>query len=215
MALPLLDALPEEDRREVMRLARRRRFARNEVVFHEGDPGDTLHLIVHGHVAVRTTTPLGDVAMLRILGAGQIFGELALLAPGPRIATIAALESCETLSLRSDLLHDLRRTYPAVDRLFLDALVGEVRRLSAHVLELMYVAVDKRLHRRLVELARLYGGEVPVTIALTQQDLAELTGTTRPTANRVLRAAEVAGLVRVGRGRIEILEIEKLERLGR
>ena len=49
-----------------------------------GDPGDTLHLIAKGHVAVRIATPLGDTALLRVLGEGQYFGELAVVAPAPR-----------------------------------------------------------------------------------------------------------------------------------
>lgn len=217
MDSPLLALLPEEDRREVLRLARRRRFARNEVVFHAGDPGDSFHLLVTGHVAVRITTPLGDVAMLRLLGPGAIFGELALVDPAPRNATVVALDASETLSLHRQHLDQLRQTHPGVDRLLLEAVIGEVRRLSAQLVEVMYVPVDKRLHRRLVDLADIYGvgDEGHTSIPLTQEELAQLTGTTRPTANKVLRAAEGAGLVRVGRGRIEVLDVEGLARRGR
>ena len=60
----MLEALPEEDRRRVLAACRRRRFAQKEIIFHDGDPGDTLHLIDRGDVAVRVTTPFGDVATL-------------------------------------------------------------------------------------------------------------------------------------------------------
>ncbi len=196
-------------------MGRRRRFARNEVVFHEGDPAESFHLLLRGHAAVRITTSLGNVAMLRVLGPGQIFGELALIDPAPRNATLVALDASETLALHRQHLDELRQSHPSVDRLLLEAVIGEVRRLSAQLVELMYVPVDKRLHRRLVDLCSLYGGEPPVTIPLTQEDLAQLTGTTRPTANKVLRSAEEAELLRVGRGRIEVLDVEGLIRRGR
>jgi CRP/FNR family cyclic AMP-dependent transcriptional regulator len=74
MEWPVLGGLTVEDRQRVLRAARRRRFARHEVVFHEGDLGDTLHLLAVGHVAVCVTTPLGDVATLTVLGPDDAFG---------------------------------------------------------------------------------------------------------------------------------------------
>ena len=92
MDWPLLAVLTEEDRRDLLARCRRRRFARGEVIFHEGDVGETLHLVASGRVAVRLTTPLGDATTLRIIGPAGWFGELALLFPAPRNATIIALE---------------------------------------------------------------------------------------------------------------------------
>ncbi len=100
MEWPLLPSLSEVERREVLTLARRRRFRRGEVIFHEGDPGDTLHLIDRGHVAMRVTTPRGDVATLLVEGPGSHFGELALVSEsGTRNSTVVALGATETLSL--------------------------------------------------------------------------------------------------------------------
>src|SRR5437867_11628596 len=100
----LLDTVPEDERRELLALARRRTFDRDEVVFHRGDPADTLHLVSRGHFATRVTTQLGDTVTLAIEGPGEIFGELALVSPdGKRSATIAALEPGETRVIhRSD-----------------------------------------------------------------------------------------------------------------
>jgi CRP-like cAMP-binding protein len=214
MDSPYLAMLSEEDRKVVLGAARRRRFRRSEVIFHEGDPADTLHIIDRGHVGVRTTTPLGDVALLRVLGPGETFGELALIDPAPRHATIVAFDACETMSLHRDSFAVLRLAHPDIDRLLLAAMVAEVRRMAALVLELMYVPVDKRMHRRMVELARLYReSEVPA-IPLTQADLAQLAGTTRQTANRILRGAEEAGLLKIGRRQIELLDVEGIARRG-
>ena len=92
----LLDGLTDDVRRDVLARARRRRFGRNEVIFHEGDPGESLHLLAQGHVGIRIHTPLGDIATMRILRPGEFFGELALVSPAPRNATAVALEGAET-----------------------------------------------------------------------------------------------------------------------
>lgn len=212
---PLLDVLSEDQRRRLLSVARRRRFKRGEVVFHEGDPGDALHLVDKGHLAVKRSTPLGDVATLLVLGPGDVFGELAVVAPGPRSATVVALDPVETLALHGEMFDELRLSHPAVDRVLIRALVEEVRRLSAMLVEALYVPADKRIYLRLGDLARIFtvAGQVgPVLIPLTQEELAQMAGTTRPTANRVLHAAEAAGALRVARGRIEVLDVAALAR---
>src|SRR5690349_12400054 len=65
---PRLAGIPAEQVRELRQVARRRRFARNEVVFHRDDPADSLHLINNGRFAIRVMTPLGDVATMAIRG---------------------------------------------------------------------------------------------------------------------------------------------------
>jgi CRP/FNR family transcriptional regulator, cyclic AMP receptor protein len=212
----LLELLDEQQRSEFTQRARRRRFKRSEVVFHDGDPGETLHLVVRGHFAVRITTPLGQTAALRILGPGDHFGELSVLAPGARTGTVVALDAAETLSLHRDALDALRRDVPDVQRVLTEALIAEVRRLAAALVDALYVPVEQRVWRRLRELADMYreNGE-PVLVPLTQDDLAQLAGTTRSTANRVLRAAHDAGTIRLARSRIEVLDLNELDRLAR
>lgn len=217
MDSPLLNALTEPDRRELLAIARRRKFARGEIVFHEGDPGDTMHLVAKGHAAVRVTTPAGDVAMLRIVKVGQFFGELAVITPGPRNATVIALDSVETLCIHKDDFDELRTRHPTVERALTGALVAEVRRLSAALSQALYLPADKRVVRRLLEAAALFGTdhEPATVIPLTQEELGQLAGVARPTANRILRAAEENGLVRVSRGKVEILDHAKLVRQAR
>jgi CRP-like cAMP-binding protein len=213
----LLGSLADAERRDVLAVARRRRFIRGEVVFHEGDPGDTLHLIAKGHVAVRIATPLGDTALLRVLGEGQYFGELAVVAPAPRSATIVCLDVVETLALHRDVLEELRLKHPAVEGVLTQALVAEVRRVSSLLIEALYLPVDCRVWRRVAELAEVYGPAVhgAVLIPLTQDDVAHLAGTTRPSANKVLRSGEERGVLRIGRGRIEVLDVDAVVHLAR
>ncbi len=217
MNWPILSSLSEEDRRRVLASTRRRKFGRREVLFHEGDPGDTLHLIDKGRVAVRITTPLGDVATLRVLGVGEVVGEMAVIKEnGRRGATVLALEPTETLSLQRDQFLELRREHPAVDRFLIEVLVANLAVADNHLMEALFVPVERRVLRRLLALTDVYGGsgnrgEIP----LTQDDLASLAGTSRATVNRVLRQAEESGWVALGRGKVKVLDAERLARRAR
>lgn len=210
----LLDVLPATERQAVRSSMVRRTYRRDEVLFHEGDPGDQLLVIEKGRVAIRITTSLGDVATVTILGRGDVFGEQALLdAESRRTATAIALEPVEVRALHRDRFADLRRRHPSVDRMLVELLAGQVRRLSASLVEALYLPVERRVLRRLAELTDLYDeGAVPVVIPLRQDDVASLVGTTRPTVNRVLQSLVEAGLLRLSRGRIEVCDPSGLDR---
>lgn len=145
------------------------------------------------------TTPLGDVAMLNLMVAGNVLGEMALLEPGGlRSATAIALEPTETHPIDVPTFADARRDHPELTEMLVALLAARVRQLSDRLLEALYVPADIRLLRRLLEVATVYGAEIP----LTQEDVTGLAGATRATVNRVLRREEKAGTVALGRGRL-------------
>ena len=145
MKFELLAGLSDADRRSVLARMTRRSFRKGETLFHEGDPGDSLHLIEKGRVAIRPSTPLGDVVTLAILGPGESFGEQALLAlDAKRTASAVALESVETRMLHRRVVDELRTTQPSIDRFLIEVLAGQVRRLSQRVLEALYDPADRR-----------------------------------------------------------------------
>jgi CRP/FNR family transcriptional regulator, cyclic AMP receptor protein len=192
-----------------LRLAgRRRTFSRGEVVFHEGDPGDSLHRVTRGRFAARVTTPVGDVATFAVHAPGDVFGLLAVLHPeARRTATVAALEQAETFVLPASSFARIRAAHPevaiAVEQLLVDMLTIS----SSRLVEALYTPVHLRVRARLRDLARIYGGggTEPVTIPLSQEDLAGLVGTTRETVNRVLQDEQERGTVSLARRRITIL----------
>src|SRR5262249_7031639 len=92
--------LEEPVRREVLALAASRRFARGVVLFHEGEAGGSLHVLMRGRASVWVTTPSGDTVTLNVIGPGTAFGELSLLHPDTeRTATVQAIEPVQTLVL--------------------------------------------------------------------------------------------------------------------
>ena len=209
---PLFAEVPAAEMREVLQIARRRRFSRGEVVFHRDDPGDSLHLIVKGRFAIRIMTPLGDTTTIAIRGPGDSFGEMALVSEeARRAATIAALEQGETLAVYRDDFARLRRKHPAVNRVLIAFLAYEVRRQNELLLEALYVPVERRVLRRIVELTTVYPAEdAEQWIPLTQEVVAELAGTSRATVNRVLNEEQRRGTLELRRGRTLVRDLEAL-----
>jgi CRP/FNR family transcriptional regulator, cyclic AMP receptor protein len=153
----LFAEVPESEMREVLQIARRRRFSRGEVVFHRDDPGHSLHLIVKGRFAIRIMTPLGDTATIAIRGPGDSFGEMALVSEDARrAATVSALEEGETRAVFKDDFARVRRRHPAVNQVLIAFLAQEVRRQNQLLLEALYVPVERMVLRRLLELTNLY-----------------------------------------------------------
>ena len=208
MDWPVLASLPPQERRGLVAGLRRRSYHRDEVIFHQGDPADALHLIAAGHVTVRVTLRGGEFVVVAILGPGEAFGESALVgSPNARNATIIALEQCETLSLGRDEFHRIRTSYPGVDRFLVELLSARVERLNNYLLEALYVPAERRVLRRLLDLCELYeGDDQRIVIPVTQEMLASLAGTTRPTANQVLRRLVASDIVSVSRSQIVVLD---------
>jgi CRP-like cAMP-binding protein len=210
MEWPLLALLGDDERREVLATTRQGRFARGEVLVHEGDPSDSLHLVESGRLAVRVTTADGDTATLNVLGPGDYFGELSLLdgRTPTRSASVVALETATTRILSASAFRDLRQRHRSAEQLLLVLLTRRVEELSQRLVEVMYDGLDRRLHRRLHELTELYAGgsSGPVDVPLTQEHLAELVGGTRPSVNQVLQRLVAEGVVELGRGRVTVVD---------
>ena len=212
-----LVGLTPEQQRLVMSTMARRSFRKGDTLVFEGDVGDSLHLIERGKVAIRTSTPMGEIVTLTVLGAGESFGEQALLADDARrTASVVALEPVETRVLHRVDFERLRSQHPSVERFLVEVMSAQVRRLSTMVLEAMYLPADRRVVRRIGDLAEIYRGSAPVVdIPVRQEDLATMAGTTRQTANQVLKQLEDDGVVTLRRGGVAIVQLDELRRRAR
>jgi CRP/FNR family transcriptional regulator, cyclic AMP receptor protein len=212
----LLSGLPSETLVQLATLARRRSYRRGEIIFHQGDPGDTLHIIESGTVKIVVDAESGNEAVLRILGPGKSFGELALMDGEPRSATIEALENVETVVLRRADFMDIVRTNPsALDALF--ATVAQlIRGLTDDVATLSFLDLEGRLAKKLLELAHDYGqpveGGVEIGLTLPQEVLAAMIGATRASVNKAIGWFEDQGAIQRRGRRIVITDAEKLQR---
>jgi CRP-like cAMP-binding protein len=199
----LFDGVPVEDVRSVLAIARRRRFARNEIVFRQDDLAETLHLVVGGRFAIVRRTAVGEESLLAIRGPGDAFGELALVLEARRSATVTALEPGETLSVHQLDFDRLREHHPSVDRMLVSLLAAQLQRMNQLLAEAFYESAERRVLRRLLDLGAAYG-EQPIT--LTQEQLAALAGASRATVNAVLSAERKRGTIEVRRGSTVIVD---------
>jgi CRP-like cAMP-binding protein len=195
---------------------RRRRFRRNEVIFHQGDPGDSLHVVAAGAVKIVLPSAEGDEAIIATLRSGDFFGELALLDGAPRSATATALEPSDTLVLPRQVFVDLLDTLPGLRDALLEGLARELRRLTGHVEELHFLDLAGRLAMRLTRLAREADpdAEGPIRLAwpYTQSDLAAMIGGTRQSVNRLLSELVDEGLIAIEPDALVITDLDELER---
>ncbi|HEY3485619.1 MAG TPA: Crp/Fnr family transcriptional regulator [Ilumatobacteraceae bacterium] len=211
MRWEILRPLAEERRREVLQRAVRRRYRNGDSVFHQADPGDSIHLLDRGHVAIRVVNRRGDGLTLDLIGPGQSFGEQTLLRTGSRrTASAVAIGNVETLMLQGDAFRDLQRAHPEVSLVLVELLAAQVRRLSDQLLDAHTMPADERVLKQLRRLADAFCVDGAATIPLTQEDLASLAGTTRPTANRALQSVVDEGLVELRRGRIVVADVRRL-----
>lgn len=208
-----LERLPVEVRDRVLATGVRRVFDRGQVVFYEGDPAESLYVIRSGRVAVQVSTAMGDTATVNVLGEGQAFGELALVRSSrARSASVRALERTEALMISRGTFEDLRRRDPSVDRFLVELLAEDVDRLSRTLLDAYRDDVPHRCAKRLAQMLPV-DGSPPVTVAITQEEFASLVGATRPSTNQALNRLQERGVIRLSRGRITVVDAERLRRI--
>lgn len=209
----LLDDLPAEVVEKLRSRMVRRSWRHGDTIVFQGDPGAGIYFIQSGHVAVKIGTPHGESVTVTVLTAGDSFGELALLHPDhARTATVEALTPTTTLLLSERDFDELRTAYPSIDRAIVNALALRIADLSDQLARVVFETADRRCLRRVLELAVLFAdsGADSATIPLTQEDVAGLTGATRPTVNQVLSRMAAERLITLGRGRIDVPSIRAL-----
>jgi CRP-like cAMP-binding protein len=163
-------------------------------------------------------TPTGDEIAIALLGPGEHFGEMALVGPeAQRSATVDALEASETFAVHRTDFAELRERHRSIDQILIASLAHEIRTLHGRLLEALYLPAERRVLRRLVELAAVYrsGSETEVVLPLTQQELANFAGAARATVNHVLREEQHRGTIELQRGKTIIRDLEALRKRAR
>ena len=211
---PLFQGVLPEDLAHYARAMSRRRYRRNEVIFHEGDPGNSLHVLVEGRVKITRESSEGNEAIVVILAPGETFGELVLLDGAPRSATATAIEATETLTMtRADFAELVNGSSPFRWHV-LGGIAHRIRRLTDQLAEVHFLDLAGRLALQLTRLAeetapgRLTDIELRTT--LTQSDLAAMVGGTRQRVNQILGDFVDEGLVRNEAGSLVVVDLERL-----
>ena len=207
-------------RPEIDRLGAHVRIQRhraNEVIFRKGDPGHGMMAVLAGRVKISSTSPDGKEAVLNIIDAGQVFGEIALLDGKPRTADATAMGATQLLVLdRRDFLPFLER-HPEVYLRIIGVLCDRLRRTSEQVEDSLFLLQSVRLAKTLARLAREYGVETDrglrIDLKLSQRELGTLVGMRREGLNRQLRQWREQGLIANEGGHLLVRDLDRLERL--
>jgi CRP/FNR family cyclic AMP-dependent transcriptional regulator len=195
------------------------RLNKGDVLFHEGDSGDRLYVVVSGKVKLGRSGSAGRENLLAVLGPGQMFGELSLFDPGPRSTTATAVTSCEIRTLEHEELMGWLAGRPEVAQGLLGQLAARLRRANDVVADLVFSDVPGRVAKQLLELAKRFGDRredgVHVHHDLTQEELAQLVGASRETVNKALADFAQRGWLRLEGKSVVILDRERLARRAR
>jgi len=211
--VPLLADLEAGELERIAQVAIPRSFPKGARVFHEGDESDACYVIRDGDVRVTREHSDGRAIALATLGPGELFGELAMLDGGVRSASIEALTDIELLALSAADMRGLLERNGEITAKLVVALTKRLRETNERISRQSFQTVPSRVAGVLFQLVDAEGAEAGhdgVTIRMNQVDLAQLAGTSRESVSRFLAVLERAGVVRVGRGRVTVLEPPRL-----
>jgi CRP-like cAMP-binding protein len=199
------------------RAARTKAIERRGELFHKGDDGGEVYVVVSGKLKVLTTSIEGDDVVFSILGPGEVFGEVALLGATPRTATVAAIEDCQLLVIdRRDFLSFLRAD-PEISVKLLSVLAMRLKRVSELVEDTLFLNLPLRLAKKLSSFGRIYGEKtaegIRIDLKLSQEEWGDLVGATRESVNKQMRTWTDAGVIEVDDGYLVILNPSELEKL--
>lgn len=212
----LLRDLPEEGLLELARSARLRHLDANEFLYRRGDVQPVLGVITAGSVRISSLGEDGREAVLAILEAGSWFGDSVFCPGQPRVYDALAHDRSSVLDIPGEKFHKVLALYP-------QAYPRVVRLLSQRLLSVMAIVEEDalrdtftRVGRRLVYLARMHSGGGPqentVSLRLTREQFANMMGMTRQGVHGALKRLAAEGLIAVGYGRLEIPDVERLQR---
>jgi CRP-like cAMP-binding protein len=186
----LFAELDERELASIAAVAKTRRYAKDDAVFHADESGDVFYLIREGQVKVTMTSPEGKEIILSVLGVGDFFGEMSLFDNAPRSATVIATEPLEVVSIwRSDFLHILGDNFSITQKVLAE-LSRRLRYASNRIESLATMDVYGRLARFFIDLARQNGKSLDndyiSVIRPTHQAIANTIGTSRETVSRLI-----------------------------
>jgi CRP/FNR family transcriptional regulator len=206
--------LEERELREVAQVAVPRHWEKGEVIFREGDVGDTCYLLRSGAVVLTREHQDGRTVALAELRAGMLFGELAMFRGETRSATAEAIEPTSAVALLASDVQRLIRRNPDLALKLLANLAERVSRTNERLLQQSFQTVAGRVASALLAqtISRQADGapDADVLIKSTQAEIAHLAGTSRESASRFLATLERAGIVTLGRGKVTVHDPARL-----
>lgn len=178
-------------------------YPKNAVIVSEGDDTDSFFILVAGRVKVYVSDEDGREVVLRVLSAGEYFGEMSIDGY-PRSASIMTLEPARLIAIPKAKFRDFVRGNPEFAIHLIEQLIGRVRELTENVKSLALMDVYGRVARFLLDRAKPEGGKLVMAEKLTQQDIASRVGASREMISKIFKALVAGGYISIQRKRITI-----------
>ncbi len=214
-SIPMFRRLAPPDRQRLAQVSRVQRFVKGDTIFAEGDPSDVFCTIATGRVKIFKMTPSGKDVILEVFGAGDPFGAVAAYEGRPYPASAVALEDTTCLFIPRQSFFALLEAHPSLVRGLLVGLTHRLVELTNRMAELTGGRVEPRFARLFLKLARDVGrkerGGVFIPMALSRQELADMTGTTIETCIRIMSRWGKDELVRTEKDGFVVVDQKALE----
>jgi CRP-like cAMP-binding protein len=180
-------------------------YQKNQVVYRQGDPADSVFYMQRGKAKVTVISALGKEAVVAVLGPGDFFGEGCLGGQDLRLATVTTLGECSITSIPKVQIVGIIHTEPAFAELFIAHLLARNKRVEEDLVDQLFNSSEKRLARALLLLANFgkEGDPEPILAKISQETLAEMIGTTRSRVSFFMNKFRQLGLITYN-GHIEV-----------
>jgi CRP/FNR family transcriptional regulator len=215
----LYRGLSEDDRRRIAEVSLVKSWDKGEAIFREGDPSDFLLTVLSGRVKVVKLQPSGKEVILEIFGPGDPVGAVVAYEGRPFPASAIALDRTSCLLVRRGPFFGLLEQHPSLVRGLLSAFTRRIVELAQRIPEVAGARVETRFAHLFLKLADRMGrprdGAVFIPIALSRQELADLTGTTIETCIRLMSRWGKEGLIETDKDGFVLLDRSALEGLTR
>ncbi|WP_259497553.1 Crp/Fnr family transcriptional regulator [Desulfofundulus thermocisternus] len=188
--IPIFAGLSDEQLAEIARLVLDRKYRRGHIIFMEGEPGEAFYILKSGRVKIYKQDEEGREHILHYINPGEVFAEVVLFDGGEYPACAAVVEDAHVGLIRNRDMDALILKNPSIALALLKVMARRLRVSQRQIMELALKDTTRRLASALLELAAEHGepegGGIRITVPLTNQELANLVGTSRETANRIL-----------------------------
>jgi CRP-like cAMP-binding protein len=199
---------------QLCRYAKHTTLKRGATIFSKGDPGNSLCAVISGTVKISISSADGRNAILNLIGAGEIFGEMSVLDGQARSADATANTNCEIFAIDRREFLPFMRSQPELAMKIIELLCTRLRWTSDQVEQVILQNLPGRLAGALIRLTEkdklASSGR---TIAITQQEISEMVGMTRESINKQLRVWAARNWVRLEHGAIVVLDTAALQAL--
>ncbi len=196
------------------RLAVPRTYDKGQLIFFEGDAGDSMYVVADGSVKLFLNSLQGDEIVLVTVQPAETFGELAVLDGAPRSASAAALEPTTLIAITRTALLDVMSDHRELGERVLSSIGGLLRRLTEQTADLVFLDLPGRVAKLLARIATERGrdenGDIVVDLGVTQSDLARMVGGSRQSVNQALKDLERTGAISLDGSSVRIHHLERL-----